>query len=99
MLSEPEYCFQPRRPSLLAKVMLKRIRDEELGIGDFRLRNPRYEQLVGPRGLDDHGRGQARSGALRGLTDRWCRGWMDPEEFSKVWLTEACSAEASLCIT
>ena len=79
--------------------MLKRKRDPELGIGDFHLRNPRNEQLEGPRGLDDHGRGQARLGAVMASTGRWCGACMDPEEFSKVLLTEAWSAEASLCIT
>ena len=64
--------------------MLKHIRDAELGIGDFRLRTPRNAQLGGPRGLDDHGRGQARSGALRAPTVRWGGGCMDPEEFSKL---------------
>ena len=66
--------------------MLKHIRDAELGIGDFRLRTPRNAQLGGPRGLDDHGRGQARSGALRAPTVRWGGGCMDPEEFSKLRL-------------
>ena len=79
--------------------MLQRKRDSELGIGDFHLRNPTNEQLGGPRGLDDHGRGQARSGALRASTGRCCGACMDPEEFSKVWLTEAWRAKASLCIT
>ena len=31
--------------------MLQRKRDSELGIGDFRLRNPKNEQLSGPMGL------------------------------------------------
>ena len=79
--------------------MLKRKRDAELEIGDFRLRNPRNKQLGGSRGLDDHGRGQARSGAPRASTGRWCGACMDPEVFSKVWLIEARRAEASLCIT
>ena len=50
--------------------MLKRKRDAELGIGDFHLQNPRNEQLGGPKGLDDHGRSQARSDALRASTVR-----------------------------
>ena len=85
--------------SLLTQVMLQRIRDSELGIGDFRLRNPRNEQLGGPRDLDKPGRGQAGSGALRASTGRWCGACMDPEEFSKVWPIEALRAEASLFIT
>ena len=64
--------------------MLKSIRDSELEIGDFRLRNPRNEKLVGPRGMDSHGRGQTLSGALRASTIRWDGGWMDPEKFSKL---------------
>ena len=88
-----------RKLSLLTQVMLQRKRDSELGIGDFRLRNPRKAQHGGPRGLDDHGRGQARSGALRASTLRWCGACMDPEEFSKVWLIEARHEEESLCIT
>ena len=79
--------------------MLQSFRDVELGIGNFRLRNPINEQLGGPRGLYDHSRGQARSRALRASTGRWCGACMDPEEFSKVWLIEARRAEASLCIT
>ena len=81
VLSEPEYCFQLRRPSLLTKVMLKRIRDSELGISDFRLRTPRNEHVDAPKGPEDHARGQARSGGLRAPTVRWGGGWMDPEEF------------------
>ena len=69
--------------------MLQRFRDSELGIGDSCLRNPRDEQLGGPRGLDDHGGGQARSGAPRASTVRLGGACMDPEEFSKVWLIEA----------
>ena len=57
--------------SLLTQVMLKRKRDSELGIGDFRLRNPRYEKLVEPTILDGYARGQASSGALRASTIRW----------------------------
>ena len=79
--------------------MLQRKRGSELGIGEFRLRNPTNEQLGAPRGQVDHGRGQARSGALRASTVRWGGACMDPEEFSKVWLIEARRAEASLCIT
>ena len=79
--------------------MLQRKRDSELGIGDFRLRNPRNEQLGRPRGLDDQRRGQARSGTLRSPTVRWGGACMDPDEFYKVWLIEAWRAEASLCIT
>ena len=79
--------------------MLQRKRDAELGIADFRLRNPRNEQLGGPRGLDDHGRGQAGSGALRASTGRWGGACMDPEEFSKVLVIKVWRAEASLCIT
>ena len=48
--------------------MLKHIRDSEQGIGHFCMQNPYNEQFVGPRGLDDHGRGQALSGSLRALT-------------------------------
>ena len=70
-----------RNLSLLTQVMLQSFRDVELGIGDFRLRTPRNAQLGGPKGLDDQGRGQARSGALRAPTVRWYGGWMDPEEF------------------
>ena len=73
-----------RNLSLLTQVMLQRKRDSELGIGDFHLRNARNERLGGPRGPADHGRGQALSGALRALTVRWFRGWMDSEEFSKL---------------
>ena len=73
-----------RNLSLLTQVMLKRKKDSELGIGDFRLRTARNERLGGPRGPADHGRGQALSGALRALTGRWFRGWMDSEEFSKL---------------
>ena len=64
--------------------MLKHIKDEGQGFGDFHLQNPRDEKLVAPRGLDDHARGQARSGALRAPTVRWGGGCMDPEEFSKL---------------
>ena len=64
--------------------MLKRIRDAELGIGDFRLRTPRNEQLGSPKGPEDHASGQARSGALRAPTVRWGGGWMEAEEFSKL---------------
>ena len=64
--------------------MLKRIRDSDLEIGDFRLRTPRDEKLGAPRGLDDHGRGQALSGVLRAPTVRWGGGWMHPEEFSRL---------------
>ena len=78
-----------RSLSLLTQVMLKRKRDSELGIGDFRQRNPRNEQFGGLRCPDDHARGQARSGALRASTGWWCGACMDPEEFSKVWLIEA----------
>ena len=78
-----------RNLSLLTQVMLKRKRDSELGIGDFRLRNPTNEQLGAPRGQVDHGRGQARSGALRASTVRFGGACKDPEEFSKVWLIEA----------
>ena len=84
VLSEPEYCFQPRRPSLLNKVMLKRIRDAELGIGDFRLRSTRNEQVCAPKGPEDHASGQARSGTLRAPTVRWGGGWKGAEEFSKL---------------
>ena len=73
-----------RNLSLLTQVMLKRTKDSELGIGDFSLRTARNERLGGPRGPADHGRGQALSGALRALTGRWFRGWMDSEEFSKL---------------
>ena len=73
-----------RNLSLLTQVMLKRKKDSELGIGDFRLRTARNERLGGPRVPADHGRGQALSGALRALTGRWFRGWMDSEEFSKL---------------
>ena len=79
--------------------MLQRKRDSELGIGDSRLLNLRDETLGGPRGLVDHVRGQERSGALRASTVSWCGACMDPEEFSKVLLNEAWSAETSLCIT
>ena len=79
--------------------MLKRKRDSELGIIDFRLRNPRNKQRGGPRVLVDHARGQALSGILRASTLRWCGACIDPEEFSKLWLIEAWRAEASLCIT
>ena len=48
--------------------MLKRIRDSEQGIGDFRMQNPQNEDFVGPRGWDDPGRDQALSGSLRVLT-------------------------------
>jgi len=48
--------------------MLKRIRDSEQGIGDFRMQNPHNEDFVGPRGWDDPGRGQALSCSLRALT-------------------------------
>ena len=88
-----------RNLSLLTQVMLKRKRDSELGIGDFRLRNPRNEQLSGPSGLVDHGRGKEFSGVLRASIVRWCGACMEPEEFSKVWLIEALRAKASLCIT
>ena len=88
-----------RNLSLLTQVMLKRKRDAELGIGDFHLQNPRNEQLGGLSGLVDQGRGQARSGALRASTVVRCGAFMDPEEFSKLWLTEAWRAEAPLCIT
>ena len=88
-----------RNLSLLTQVMLQRERNSELRIGDFRLRNPRNEQLGGPSGLVDHARGQALSGTLRASTLRWGGACMDPEEFSKVWLIEARRAEASLCIT
>ena len=73
-----------RNLSLLTQVMLKSIRGSELGIGDLRLRNARNERLGGPRGPTDHGRGQTLLGALRALTVRWFRGWMDSEEFSKL---------------
>ena len=79
--------------------MLQRKRDAELGICDFRPRNPRDEKCGGPRGLVDYARGQALSGTLRAPTIRLCRACMDPEEFSKVWPIEAWRAEASLCIT
>ena len=79
--------------------MLKSIRDSELGIGNFRLRTPRNEQLGGPSGLDNHGRGQACSGSLKASTVRWGGACMDSEEFSKVCLIEAWRAEALLCIT
>ena len=69
--------------------MLQRRRESELGICDFRLRNPRNEQLGRPRVLVDHGRDQARSGALRASTVRLGGACMDPDEFSKVWLIEA----------
>ena len=84
VLSEPEYCFQLRRPSLLTKVMLKHIRDAELGIGNFRLRTPRNEQVGAPKGPEDHASVQARSGALRAPTVRWGRGWKEAEELSKL---------------
>ena len=72
--------------SLLTQVMLQRKRDAELGIGDFRPRNPRDEKCGAPRGLVDYARGQALSGTLRAPTIRLCGACMDPEEFSKVWL-------------
>ena len=64
--------------------MLKHIKDAGQGFGDYHLQNPRDEKLVEPRGLDDHARGQARSGALRASTLMWCGGWMDSEKFSKL---------------
>ena len=79
--------------------MLQRKRGSELGIGDFRLRTPRNEKLGGPRGLVDHGRGQARSSAPRAPTVRRCGACIDLEEFSKLRIIEAWHAVASLCIT
>ena len=64
--------------------MLKRIRNAELGIGDFRLRTPRDEKLGAPRGPEDHASGQARSGALMVPTVRWGGEWKEAEEFSKL---------------
>ena len=85
--------------SLLTQVMLQRKRDAELGICDFRPRNPRDEKCGGPRGLVDYARSQARSGTFRASTVTWCGAFMELEEFSKVLLNEAWSAKTSLCIT
>ena len=73
-----------RSLSLLTEVMLKRKRDSELGIGDFRLRTPRNELLGAPKGPEDHASGQAGSGALRAPTVRWGGGWKEAVEFSKL---------------